>query len=360
MVGVRVPDSLGRTLSSGAGPESNAIAHGSGGSVQPLRLPSISYDAAMPPATHSRSKPVIAISAGDPGGIGPEVVWKSLADPSLARRARFVVMGMPAVSTGGRPASIPHRPSAAGGRESFQAVLEAIAACKAPPGHSDHADAMVTAPISKESWGLAGVSFPGHTELLAHEFRSPRSGMFFVGPRLRVMLVTVHVPLARVPRLVTARRVGDAIDLASQACRDVDGPRTRPRIAVAGLNPHAGEGGLFGPEDLRVIAPAVRAAQRRGINVTGPLPGDSVFALAAQGKFEAVVAMYHDQGLIPMKVLNWERTVNVTVGLSWKGRRIIRTSPAHGTAFDIAGKGLADPTSMVEAVRLAIDLVHRR
>jgi len=183
--------------------------------------------------------------------------------------------------------------------------------------------------------------------------------MLFVGPRLIVMLTTIHVPFAQVPGLLTKDAVVRAIELAAGACVSIGtGGRGGGRIAVAGLNPHAGEHGLLGTEDDAVILPAIEACRARSINASGPWPGDTVFARALKGEFDAVVAMYHDQGLIPVKLIDGARSVNVTVGLSWKGQPVVRTSPAHGTAFDIAGRGEADPTSMIEAVRLAAEMVR--
>jgi 4-hydroxythreonine-4-phosphate dehydrogenase len=203
---------------------------------------------------------------------------------------------------------------------------------------------------------MARISDPGHTEVLARAFASPRSAMLFVGPSLRVILATTHIALHDVPRLLTTQKIVDCIDLGTRACRELG--IAAPRIAVAGLNPHAGEAGLFGDEDQRIISPAVAQARRAGLNVSGPLPGDTVFFAAAKGKFDLVVAMYHDQGLIPVKLLDRELAVNVTTGLAWEGRPIVRTSPAHGTAYDIAGKDLADPGSMIAAIQLAIKMVR--
>jgi 4-hydroxythreonine-4-phosphate dehydrogenase len=240
------------------------------------------------------------------------------------------------------------------GRASFAWVERAIEAVKRPMGDPWRAGAMVTAPIAKEAWRLAGGEagqFPGHTELLGERFSSPRSAMLFVGPTLRVILATIHVPLARVAGMLTAEKVYDAIWLGAQACREMG--VSGPRVAVAGLNPHAGEGGMFGDEDAQVIAPAVGRARAEGIDATGPWPGDSVFLDAVKGRYDLVVAMYHDQGLIPVKLVDRARAVNVTVGLAHAGRSVVRTSPAHGTAFDIAGQGKADASSMVEAIEVA-------
>jgi 4-hydroxythreonine-4-phosphate dehydrogenase len=222
------------------------------------------------------------------------------------------------------------------------------------PGDPLRADALVTAPISKEAWALAGHGeFPGHTEFLAARCGTKRVRMMFVTPSLNVMLVTSHVPLARVPALLTIERVLDTIELGHEACRTL-GP-ANPRIAVCGVNPHAGESGLLGDEEARSIAPAIRAARERGIDATGPFPGDTLFRAALQGRYDLVVAMYHDQGIIPVKLLAFDRAVNLTAGLP-----IVRTSPDHGTAYDIAGKNLANPGSMHAAIDLAVRLARSR
>jgi 4-hydroxythreonine-4-phosphate dehydrogenase len=295
-------------------------------------------------------KPIIAICTGDPHGIGPEITHKALSDERVHHAADFLVIG-PTKTAPGQP-----EPTAEGGRVSFANLMEAIECVKRAPGTPGSADAIVTGPISKEAWHAAGIHFPGHTEALAQAFESPRSAMLFVGPSLRVILVTIHIPLAEVPIRITTAKVHSAIELGHRACRQL-GVRW-PRIAVAGLNPHAGEHGLFGTEDQRIIAPAVEQARREGMDVTGPIPGDVVFLKAARGHYDLCVAMYHDQGLIPMKLLDREHAVNVTVGLEWKGRDVVRTSPAHGTAYDIAGQGVADPSSMRAAIWSAIEMVR--
>ncbi len=301
-------------------------------------------------------KPVIAITTGDPAGIGPEITASVLADESLRDRADLVVIGERATQS-------PHAPTVEGGRASHEALSQAIARAKRSRGDAQAVDAIVTAPICKESWLLAGINYPGHTELLADAFSSPRTAMLFVGPTLNVILVTIHVALRDVPTLLTTERVFDSIDLGARAIREMGigtANPSGPRVAVCGLNPHAGEHGQFGDEDDRVIRPAIERARATGIDATGPHPGDAVFLAAAKGKHDLVVAMYHDQGLIPVKLVDRERTVNVTVGLSWQGRPIVRTSPAHGTAFDIAGTGAADPASMKAATLLAIQMVEAR
>lgn len=314
---------------------------------------------------------------GDPMGIGPEIILKALSNKDLQDIARYRVFGARwALDDAARvsglawppcteielvetpacpriPASDHPADTSSGGAASFAWVEAAIAEVL-----TGKCEALVTAPISKMSWSLAGhARYPGHTELLAERCHAPRSGMLFVGPRLRVVLATVHVPLAMVPALLTTDTVLLGIELAHRACLELGthAPGTPPRIAVAGLNPHAGEGGLLGDEDRLVIAPAIAAARAAGIDASGPHPGDTVFAAATDGRFDAVVAMYHDQGLIPVKLLDREQAVNVTAGLP-----IVRTSPAHGTAFDIAGRGVASAASMTAAIKLAVRLVERR
>lgn len=355
--------------------------------------------AAAPSAASSgRVKPVVAISMGDPMGIGPEVIVKALADAEVRRWARFHVYGFagalhaaaeragiepfwwrvrhdsPVAETGalqdvllldydheaGWNAGVEARrnergPTAAGGAASFQFVDDAIAAALSPVHPALKPDAIVTAPISKEAWALAGRKEPGHTELFAARFHARRVRMMFVSPRLRVILATAHVPLMEVRAVLSIGRVFDTIELGHETCRRLG--VARPRIAVCGLNPHAGENGILGDDEGRVIVPAIEAAREAGMEVEGPLPGDTVFRAALgplppapdRRKFDLVVAMYHDQGLIAVKTIDFERAVNVTAGLP-----IVRTSPDHGTAFDIAGKNSADPGSMRSAIELAV------
>jgi 4-hydroxythreonine-4-phosphate dehydrogenase len=212
--------------------------------------------------------------------------------------------------------------------------------------------AVATAPVNKLAFARAGLPWKGHTDLLAHLTGSPRVAMMFWSEPLKVVLATIHIPLASVTSALTRELVDDIIDLSSREL-----PRfgiAQPRLAVAGLNPHAGEDGLLGHEEAKVLRPAIEAAQKRGIHINGPFPGDTVFGRAVRGEFDAVIACYHDQGLIPVKLLAFGRAVNVTLGLP-----IIRTSVDHGTAFDIAGKNVADPASMIEATLLAARLATR-
>jgi 4-hydroxythreonine-4-phosphate dehydrogenase len=213
--------------------------------------------------------------------------------------------------------------------------------------------ALVTGPITKELLHHAGYPFVGQTELLAHLSHTKRFAMMLAGGPLRVALVTIHTPLRNVAKLITARKIVEVIELSDQICRRF-GIR-RPRIAVAGLNPHAGEGGLLGDEERRIIAPAVKRAARRGITVSGPHSADTLFYRAAHGQFDAVVAMYHDQGLAPLKLIAFDNGVNLTLGLPF-----VRTSPDHGTAPDIAGKGIARPDGMIAAINMAGSLAARR
>jgi 4-hydroxythreonine-4-phosphate dehydrogenase len=208
-------------------------------------------------------------------------------------------------------------------------------------------DGIVTAPINKEAINMAGCHYPGHTELLADLTQAKESGMMIVGGPLRIMFVTTHVAIKDLSSLLTQTKIEKSIRLAYLALTRLYGIR-KPKIGVAALNPHAGEHGLFGDEEARVILPAVRAAQAQGILASDPLPADTLFGKAAKGQYDGIVAMYHDQGLIPLKLVAFGTCVNLTVGLP-----IIRTSVDHGTAFDIVGKGIADPGSLLEAVKLA-------
>ena len=335
---------------------------------------------------------VIGISMGDPQGIGPEVVVKALADPEIRSKARFVVhgrndlMNLAADRAGIHPywfriahesprakrellppvtvvdyhseddwmveASVPG-PTKEGGIISKKFVEAIIADAMLEEEHERHLDAIVTGPICKESWSLAGFKWPGHTELLAHRCRAKQHAMAFVSPRLKVVLATAHVPLMDVKNHLTIGRVHESIEFGNTLCKDLG--ITQPRIAVCGLNPHAGEHGIIGDEDERVIAAAIDVAQQQGIEATGPWPGDTVFISAASGNYDLVVAMYHDQGLIPVKLLGWNQAINITLGLP-----IVRTSPDHGTAFDIAGRNKADADSTRHAIDLAIALAERR
>ncbi len=286
------------------------------------------------------AKPRIGITTGDPAGIGPEIARKAAADPRVREVCDPIIY---AASHAFRPGVL----SADAGRSAYETIVRA-----ADDAQRGTVDAIATAPINKEAFALAGLPWKGHTDLLAHLTHTPRVAMMFHSEPLRVVLATVHVPLAEVPRALTRDTVEFTIDLTAREL-----PRfgyTRPRLALAGVNPHAGEHGVIGREDEEVLRPAVDACRSRGVDVTGPWPGDTVFARAVRGEFDAVVACYHDQGLIPVKLLAFGTAVNVTLGLP-----IVRTSVDHGTAFDIAGRGVADHSSLVEAVRLAARLVRK-
>jgi 4-hydroxythreonine-4-phosphate dehydrogenase len=283
--------------------------------------------------------PRVAITVGDPAGIGPEIAAKAAADPRVLERCSPVIYAPPPgvqVSVG--------MVSAEAGRAAYDLVVRAVEDARA-----GRVDAVATAPISKLAFARAGLPWKGHTDLLAHLCGVTRVAMMFHAPRLRVVLATVHVPLAEVPRLLTRALVLDTLRLTAESLPRF-GVRT-PRLALAGLNPHAGESGLLGVEDEMVLTPAVADARDEGLTVTGPVPADTVFVRAVGGEFDAVVACYHDQGLIPVKLLAFGESVNVTLGLP-----IVRTSVDHGTAFDIAGRGVADAGSLVAAVRLAAQL----
>ena len=329
-------------------------------------------------------RPTIAITMGDPAGIGAEVIVKALSDPALRHRARYIIYGMNELlhyaadvaefdvfwwrdQYSNRLRSYPYdvvvvdydqysmlgsairSPSKMGGEASMRFCVDAIEAA-----NKGMVDAVVTAPIAKESWKLAGFHYPGHTELFAERTNARRHAMMFAGGPFKVVLATVHIPLMGLWGKLNIGAVFQPIELIHQALVEwFDIPK--PHIAVCGVNPHASENGQFGDEEERIIKPAIFMAREQGINVTGPYPPDTVFIKARDGAFDAVVAMYHDQGLIPVKLLAFDRAVNVTLGLP-----IIRTSPDHGTAFDIVGKNKANPGSMRAAIELAIDLAVRK
>ena len=290
--------------------------------------------------------PVIAITAGDPSGIGPEIALKAASDSRVTDVCRPVIYG-PATAAllAAFPAGVVH---AASGRAAYDAIVLAV-----QDALSGRVAAVVTAPINKAAFAAAGLPWPGHTELFAHLCGATDVAMMFWSDPLRVVLATVHIPLAEVPRTLTTERLDRIIRLTARSLPGFG--VASPRIAVAALNPHAGEQGLLGREDDEVLAPAVAAARASGIDVAGPFPADTLFVRASRGEFDVVIAAYHDQGLVPVKLLAFGRSVNVTIGLP-----IIRTSVDHGTAFDIARQGVADEGSLVEATLLAATLVGRR
>lgn len=311
----------------------------------------------------SEKKKKIAITLGDPAGIGPEVALKALLSKKVTERCTPVIVGDRAVlaetvASLRLPASLNEvelvecgvvtggfekgRPTALGGRAAVAYIKKAVELVM-----GKRADALVTAPLSKEALKLAGHPWPGHTELLAELTGTKDFAMMLCGGPLRVILVTIHTALRKVPDLITKERVLKTVVLARTACAmlEID----EPRIAIAALNPHAGEAGIFGNEEINEVLPAIKEAQRRGISVSGPFSADALFHRAYRGEFDIIVCMYHDQGLVPLKMVAFETGVNVTVGLP-----LVRTSPDHGTAYDIAGTGVAEPTSMIEAIRLAV------
>ena len=289
-------------------------------------------------------KPRIAITAGDPAGIGPEIALRASQDPAVTAICEPVIYGPS--SERELAAFTRGRVSAEAGRAAYDAVLRAV-----QDALDRRVDAIATAPINKAAFAAAGLPWKGHTDLLAHLTGAPQGVMMFHSDALRVVLATVHIPLAEVPAAITRPLIESLVELTAREL-----PKfgiARPRIAVTGLNPHAGENGLLGGEDERVLRPAIEACAARGIAASGPWPADTLFGRAMRGEFDVVIACYHDQGLIPIKMAAFGKAVNVTLGLP-----IIRTSVDHGTAFDIAGTGAADPSSMIEAVMLAVRLAR--
>lgn len=338
-------------------------------------------------------RPVLGITMGDPAGVGPEVIARAAAEPAVTAGSRPVVIGSAAVmaealrlvasplalrAVGGldgcrweagtlecldldnvdMPTLLRGAVSAEAGRAAYEYIERAVALARAGAIH-----AIVTAPVNKEALAAAGVPHAGHTEILASLTGTRDYAMLLAGKDLRVIHVTTHVSLRRVPDLVTAERVLRTIRLAQATMEGLGRPRAR--IAVAGLNPHAGEDGLFGDEERTAIAPAIQEARAAGLDVHGPLPADTLFSRARGGEFDIVVAMYHDQGHIPVKLLGFTYDeasqrwlglsgVNVTVGLPF-----LRVSVDHGTAFDRAWKGTANAESMVEAIEVAVRMLEK-
>ena len=336
-------------------------------------------------------RPILGVTMGDPAGVGPEIIARAAAEPAVRRDSRPVVIGAAstmraALGLVGSPLSVravarvadcrwadgtlevldlanvdmeslPRAAvSAAAGKAAYEYIERAVGLARAGEIHG-----IVTAPINKEALAAAGVPHSGHTEILAELSGTRDYAMLLMGEELRVIHVTTHIPLRRVPELVTTERVLRTIRLAQRTMAGLGRPDAR--IAVAGLNPHAGEDGLFGDEEKRAIGPAIEAARAEGLTVLGPLPADTLFSRARGGEFDIVVAMYHDQGHIPVKTLGFrydESTkrwtglsgVNVTVGLPF-----LRTSVDHGTAFDRAWKGIANPESMIEAIDVAVRML---
>jgi len=319
----------------------------------------------------------LALSMGDPAGIGPEI--------ALAARARagtppfFIVgdaaalpaggvgtvpiaapeealaawpHGLPVLASGTGPAApaVPGRPDPANAPATLAAIARAVALVRA-----GRAAALVTNPIAKKLLqDGAGFAFPGHTEYLGSLAGDARPVMMIAGPHLRVIPVTIHIPLADVPGALSLDLIVETARIAAAGLAR-DFAIARPRLAVAGLNPHAGEGGTIGREEIEIVAPAIARLTAEGLAVTGPHPADALFHARARAGYDAVLTMYHDQGLIPAKTLDFDDGVNVTLGLPF-----VRTSPDHGTAFDIAGRGLARPDSLIAALRMAAEMADRR
>jgi len=327
--------------------------------------------------------PIIAITMGDPCGIGPEIIVKALQSPEVAKICVPLVIGdrlalkralsvcgstlkIREIDAAGDARAVPEgviallslsqltetdmlygAPSAAAGDAVYRYICHAAGLCL-----DGQAAAMATAPINKEAMHRAGHDYPGHTELLAELCGTDNFVMMLAGDILRVSLVTIHKALADVPRLVTFEQVLKTIRITAEGVARLTG-KGSPKLAVLALNPHCGEGGKFGTEETEIIGPAIRAARREGINAEGPLSADTLFHFAQQGCYDGVVAMYHDQGLIPLKMLHFDDGVNITLGLP-----IVRTSVDHGTAYNLAGTGTASERSLLEAIRMAVSMVH--
>lgn len=339
----------------------------------------MSARASSPLLTAPAMKPVIAITMGDYNGIGPEIVLRAVTLPAVRRLCEPVVVGSPEalgyyrkgrdteiglrpwdggrtpsgtigfLSTGRIRPVTPGRSTRDSGDHSLRAIRIAAALCM-----RGIAAGMVTAPVSKEAMAKAGSQFPGQTELLAELTGTPRVTMVLLAGTFRVGLATIHCPLKQVPQSLSRNLISEKISTIHASLRG-DFGISSPSIAVLGLNPHAGEGGLLGREEIDTIIPAVRLARKRSIRVEGPFPADGFFGSRAFESYDAILAMYHDQGLIPLKLEGFARGVNFTAGL-----RIVRTSPDHGTAAAIAGKGIADPASLIEAIKLAVNILRNR
>tara|TARA_Y100000739_G_scaffold81877_1_gene69809 strand:- start:1161 stop:2156 length:996 start_codon:yes stop_codon:yes gene_type:complete len=321
-----------------------------------------------------------SITMGDPAGIGPEIIVKALS--RLGPKDRYIVFGCPrviqrAIQTSSvemvvkkitkieeatfepnvievletnsfKKPPIFGKTSEENGKSAFTAVTSSI-----EHALNEKVSSIITAPINKESLALAGVKYPGHTEILADFSGVKNVGMLLANEEIRTVLVSIHCSLSDAINAVTFEGQMAAIRLANDGAKLLG--YSKPRVAVAGLNPHAGESGLFGHEEIEIISPAIKQAQKEGILASGPWPGDTVFMQARRGNFDIVVAQYHDQGLIPVKFMGVDKGVNITLGLPF-----VRTSPDHGTAFDIAGQGIADATSLETAMSYAKKLVEAR
>lgn len=330
-----------------------------------------------------KPKLLIGITMGDPCGIGPEIILKSLHSPTIRKSAQYVIIGNQRVfdltardldlpvsyqkishlpdKDSTHPVSLINignvnsglmkqkKPTAEGGDLSVQCVIRGINLAL-----SGHVDALVTAPICKEAIHLGGYGYPGHTEMLQIFSGVKRVVMLMVGGKLRVAFATTHIALKEVPQSITVDNILGTIIITDNHLKQFFGIK-RPKLAVCGLNPHAGEEGIFGDEERKVIIPAIERARKKGVDCDGPVSADTIYYKAIKNGCDAVVALYHDQGAIPLKLHAFETGVNITLGIPF-----IRTSPDHGTAYDIAGKGVANPHSMMEAIKMAVDMSGRK
>ena len=336
----------------------------------------------MTSSAHSPQTSPVVVTMGCPAGIGPEIIVKHFSGLPVGKKDSTIVAGdlkilsntaallgltlefipwspgTPVISNAinvlqvGNLADdqvIPGKPDAATSKVMAACIVQAVELCR-----QGYCSGIATCPISKTALNNAGYKFPGHTEFLQHLTAADRAVMMMAGKKLTITLATIHCPLKKVPSLLTTEIIEELIAVTDKALK-VDFNISLPKIAVAALNPHAGEDGLFGDEEKRIIAPAIAVGRRHGIDVQGPFPPDTVFYKAATGQFHAVICMYHDQGLIPFKLLHFDDGVNVTLGLP-----LVRTSVDHGTAYDIAGKGIADSRSLSAAIEMATEIVCNR
>ena len=317
--------------------------------------------------SENREKSLIGITMGDPGGIGPEVILKALASPEVKAAANYVVIGSEKVlsNISNRVLTdnisvldldnftvnntLTHKPLPESGKASVEYILKGLDLAL-----DGKIDALVTAPISKEAIKMAGFDFAGHTELLKEKTSVENVVMFMVGKGLRVSFVTTHLAVSEISGAINRENVFSTIQITATGLKTFFGI-DQPKIAVCGLNPHCGDGDRFGTEERDIIIPAIERAQEMGINCQGPLSADTVFNKALNGEFDIVVVQFHDQGAIPIKMHAFDSGVNITLGIP-----VIRTSPTHGTAFDIAGKGIADSGSMTEAIKTAVMMAETR
>ncbi len=286
---------------------------------------------------NTKIKPTIVITLGDPAGIGKEITFKALKDKSIKNSARYILIGD---DTDIKKGTIQAR----AGKIAYANILQAVNILKEHKGPK----ALVTAPINKASFKKAGIKYSGHTEILKVLTSSKNTVMSFWADDFRVALVTRHIPISKVSKSITKKEIVNTTLVFNEYVKKSVNKR-KPVIAIAALNPHAGDDGVIGTEDKTIVLPAVKALLKKGVNVIGPIAADVLFYKLKQGLYDGVVCMYHDQALVPFKMLYFDKGVNASLGLPF-----IRTSPDHGTAFDIAGKAKADPTSMIEAIKMAI------